>query len=40
MKTTSWRIKGGFGSRTRISSDVDCSLKQEVQFVRMDNQIP
>ena len=27
---------GGQGSRTRISSDVDCSLKQEVQFVRMD----
>ena len=40
MKTTSWRIKGGFGSRTRFSSDVDCSMKQEVQFVRMDNQIP
>ena len=31
---------GGQGSRTRFSSDVDCSLKQEVQFVRMDNQIP
>ena len=31
---------GGHGSRTRFSSDVDCSLKQEVQFVRMDNQIP
>ena len=30
---------GGQGSRTRFSSDVDCSLKQEVQFVRMDNQI-
>ena len=27
---------GGQGSRTRFSSDVDCSLKQEVQFVRMD----
>ena len=27
---------GGHGSRTRFSSDVDCSLKQEVQFVRMD----
>ena len=27
---------GGQGSRTRLSSDVDCSLKQEVQFVRMD----
>ena len=27
---------GGQGSRTRISSDVDCSLKQEIQFVRMD----
>ena len=31
---------GGQGSRTRFSSDVDCSMKQEVQFVRMDNQIP
>ena len=31
---------GGQGSRTRISSDVDCSMKQGVQFVRMDNQIP
>ena len=40
MKTTSWRIKGGFGSRARFSSDVDCSMKHEVQFVRMDNQIP
>ena len=27
---------GWHGSRTRFSSDVDCSLKQEVQFVRMD----
>ena len=27
---------GGHGSRTRFSSDVDCSMKQEVQFVRMD----
>ena len=27
---------GGQGSRARFSSDVDCSLKQEVQFVRMD----
>ena len=27
---------GGQGSRPRFSSDVDCSLKQEVQFVRMD----
>ena len=27
---------GGQGSRTRFSSDVDCSMKQEVQFVRMD----
>lgn len=24
------------GSRIRFSSDVDCSMKQEVQFVRMD----
>ena len=31
---------GGQGSRARFSSDVDCSMKQEVQFVRMDNQIP
>ena len=31
---------GGLGSRTRFSSDVDGSMKQEVQFVRMDNQIP
>ena len=30
---------GGQGSRARFSSDVDCSMKQEVQFVRMDNQI-
>ena len=30
---------GGQGSRARLSSNVDCSLKQEVQFVRMDNQI-
>ena len=30
---------GGQGSRTRFSSDVDCSLKHEVRFVRMDNQI-
>ena len=30
---------GGQGSRTRFSSDADCSMKQEVQFVRMDNQI-
>ena len=30
---------GGHGSRTRFSSDADCSMKQEVQFVRMDNQI-
>ena len=30
----------GHGNKARISSDVDCSLKQEVQFVRMDNQIP
>lgn len=36
MKTTSWRIKGGFGSRTRFSSDVNCSLKQEGIIVRMD----
>ena len=27
---------GGQGSKTRFSSDADCSLKQEVQFVRMD----
>ena len=28
---------GGLGNKTRlVSSDVDCSLKQEVQFVRMD----
>ena len=27
---------GGQGSKARISSDVDCSMKQEVQFVRMD----
>ena len=27
---------GGQGSRGRLSSYVDCSLKQEVQFVRMD----
>ena len=27
---------GGQGSRTRFSSDVDCSMKQEVQFVRRD----
>lgn len=27
---------GGHGSRTRFSSDVDGSMKQEVQFVRMD----
>ena len=27
---------GGQGNRTRFSSDVDCSMKQEVQFVRMD----
>ena len=27
---------GGHGSRTRFSSDVDCSVKQEVQFVRMN----
>ena len=27
---------GGQGSRVRLSSYVDCSLKQEVQFVRMD----
>ena len=30
---------GGQGSRTRFSSNADCSMKQEVQFVRMDNQI-
>lgn len=29
-------VCGGQGSRTRFSSDVDCSMKQEVQFVRMD----
>ena len=40
MKTTPWTIEGAFGSRARFSSDVDCSLKHEVQFVRMDNQIP
>ncbi len=27
---------GGQGSKTKIFGDVDCSLKQEVQFVRMD----
>ena len=27
---------GGQGSRTKSFGDVDCSLKQEVQFVRMD----
>ena len=27
---------GGQGSKARFSSNVDCSLKQEVQFVRMD----
>ena len=27
---------GGQGNRTRFSSNVDCSMKQEVQFVRMD----
>ena len=27
---------GGHGSRTRFSSDVDCSLKQEGIIVRMD----
>lgn len=27
---------GGQGNKTRLSSDVDCSMKQEVQFVRMD----
>lgn len=27
---------GGQGSRARFSSDVDCSMKQEVRFVRMD----
>lgn len=27
---------GGQGSKARFSSDVDCSLKQEIQFVRMD----
>ena len=27
---------GGQGNKDRFSSDVDCSLKQEVQFVRMD----
>ena len=27
---------GGQGSRTRFSSDADCSMKQEVQFVRMN----
>ena len=30
---------GGQGSRVRLSSYVDCSLKHEVRFVRMDNQI-
>ena len=27
---------GRQGSRTRFSSDADCSMKQEVQFVRMN----
>ena len=27
---------GGHISRTRLSSDVNCSLKQEVHFMRMD----
>ena len=27
---------GGQGSKARFSSDVDCSMKQEIQFVRMD----
>ena len=27
---------GGQGNKARFSSNVDCSLKQEVQFVRMD----
>lgn len=27
---------GRHGSRLRFSSDADCSLKQEVRFVRMD----
>ena len=36
MKTTPWTIEGGFGSRTRFSSDVDCSMKQEGIIVRMD----
>ena len=27
---------GGQGNKTRFSSNVDCSVKQEVQFVKMD----
>ena len=31
---------GGQGNKARFSSTVDCSMKQEVQFVSIDNQIP
>jgi hypothetical protein len=27
---------GGQGNKVRFSNRVDCSMKQEVQFVRMD----
>lgn len=43
MKTTPWTIKGAFGIIGEIFDELshaDRAWKQEVQFVRMDNQIP